>query len=119
MVPCCIGTGFAQETIRRCWIKSTLIDPTEQEPILEDDQATERAELQEQIESLPPPAEGEERISLNEFTNPKSETIVDDDQDIFASVVEQDGADKEGAEEEYKEGDIEVELVSAAKALGL
>lgn len=44
---------------------------------------------------------------------------MDDDQDIFASVVEQDGADKEGAEEEYKEGDIEVEMVCAAKALGL
>jgi hypothetical protein len=110
--------GVVQETIQRCWIKSTLIKPAKQEPILEDDQGTERAKLQEQIESLPPPAKGEERISLDEFINPKSEIIVDDDQDIFASVVERYSADKEGAEEEeYEEGDIEVEMVSAAKAL--
>jgi hypothetical protein len=42
---------------------------------------------------------------------------VDDDRDKFASVVERYGADKEGAEEEYEEGDIEVENVSTAKAL--
>jgi DDE superfamily endonuclease/Fission yeast centromere protein N-terminal domain/Tc5 transposase DNA-binding domain len=109
--------GVMQETIRRCWIKSTLINPTEQDPTSEDDQATERAELQEQIESLPPPTEGEERISLNEFINPESETIMDDDRDIFASVVERYGTDKEGVEEEHEEEDIEVEMVSAAKAV--
>lgn len=94
-----------------------MINPTEQDPNLEDDQATERAELQEQIESLPPPAEGKERISMNEFIDPESETIVDNDQDIFASVVERYGADKEGVEEEHKEGDIEVKMDSAAKAV--
>ena len=94
-----------------------MIKQTKQEPISKDNQATEQAKLQEQIESLPPPAEGEERIFLNEFINPKGETIMDDDQDIFAAVVERYSADKKGAEEEYEEGDIEVEMVSAAKAL--
>jgi hypothetical protein len=42
---------------------------------------------------------------------------VDDDRDIFASVVERYSTDKEGAKEEYEEGDVEVEMVSAAKAL--
>jgi hypothetical protein len=42
---------------------------------------------------------------------------VDDDRDIFASVVERYSAVKEGAKEEYEEGDIEVEMASAAKAL--
>jgi hypothetical protein len=109
--------GVTQETIRRCWIKSTLIKAVEQEAIVEDDQAAERAKLQEQIESLPAPAEDEERISLNDFISPENEIIVDDDRDIFASVVERYSADKEGAEEEYEEGDIEVEKVSTAKAL--
>jgi hypothetical protein len=94
-----------------------LIKLIEQEPILEDDQAAGQAELQEQIESLPPPAKGEERISLNKFINPESKIIIDDNQDIFASVVERYSTDKEGIEEEYKEGDIEVEKVSTAKAL--
>lgn len=94
-----------------------MINPTEQDPTSEDDQATERVELQKQIESLPPPAEGEEHISMNEFINPGSETIVDDNRDIFASVVERYGANKEGVEEEHEEGDIEVEMVSVAKAV--
>ena len=94
-----------------------MIKAVEQEAIVEDDQAAERAKLQEQIESLPAPAEDEERISLNDFISPENEIIVDDDRDIFASVVERYSADKEGAEEEYEEGDIEVEKVSTAKAL--
>lgn len=109
--------GVIQETIRRCWIKSTLINPTEQDPTSEDDQATKRAELQEQIESLPPPTKGKERISLNKFINPENETIMDDDRDIFASVVERYGTNKEGVKEEHEEEDIEVEMVSIAKAV--
>jgi hypothetical protein len=110
--------AVTKETIERCWIKSTLIEKLKEvEAIMEDNQAAERAELQDQINSLPPPAEGEERTSLNEFINPENEIIMDDDGDIFASVVERYSADKEGAEEEYEEGDIEVEKVSIAKAL--
>jgi len=65
----------------RCWVKSTLIkQPEGLEPGMEDDLRAERAELQEYINALPPPAEGQERIPLNEFINPDNETILDDDQ---------------------------------------
>jgi hypothetical protein len=56
-------------------------------------------------------------MSLYDFINPDTETIIDDDRDIFASVVERYSADKEGAEEEFEEGDIEVEKASTAKAI--
>jgi hypothetical protein len=36
---------------------------------------------------------------------------------IFASVVERYSTDKEGTEEEFEEGDIEVEKTSTAKAI--
>jgi hypothetical protein len=73
--------SLTKETIVRCWVKSTLIkQPEGLEPGMEDDLRAERAELQEYINALPPPAEGQERIPLNEFINPDNETILDDDQ---------------------------------------
>ena len=113
-----MGTSCTQETIQKCWWKSTVIKkPEGVEVITEEDQQAERAELQEQIEQLPLPAKGEERMSLYDFINPDTETIIDDDRDVFASVVERYSADKEGTEEEFEEGDIEVEKASTAKAI--
>jgi hypothetical protein len=103
-------------TIQKCWWKSTCIKkPTEEEEI-EDDQEAERAELQEQLALLPTPNKGEEHLSIDDFINPTDETIVDDDINIFASVVEHHTADKEG-EEEIDEEDIEVAKVSTVEAL--
>jgi hypothetical protein len=84
----------------------------EGEVIEEDNSATERAELQAQIASLPI----KDPLSLNEFLNLESETILNEDSDIFASVVEHYSIDKEG-DESYKSDTEEVEKVSTAKAL--
>ena len=81
-------------TIRKCWVKSTLIKLLE-EPA-EDNQAAERAELQAQIAQLPI----ENPLPLNEFLNPNDETVLDEDEDIFASVVEHYSVDKPGEESE-------------------
>jgi hypothetical protein len=84
----------------------------EGEVIEEDNLAAERAELQAQIASLPI----KDLLSLNEFLNPETETILDEDTDIFASVVEHYSVDKEG-DESYESDTEEVEKVPIAKAL--
>jgi hypothetical protein len=47
------------------------------------DDRTDRAELQDQIAQLPT----ESPLSLDQFLNPKDETIVNKDSDIFAVIV--------------------------------
>ena len=54
---------------------------------------------------------------MNEFIEPLSEKINDDDDDIFTTIVDQYSTDKEGTIEELKEGDIEVEVVPTGEAL--
>ena len=84
----------------------------EGEVIEEDNSAAEQAELQAQIASLPI----KDPLSLNEFLNPESETILDEDSDIFASVVEHYSVDKEG-DESYESDTEEVEKVPTTEAL--
>jgi hypothetical protein len=84
----------------------------EGEVIEEDNSAIERAELQAQIASLPI----KDPLSLNEFLNLESETILDEDSDIFASVVEHYSVDKEG-DESYESDIEEVEKVPTTEAL--
>ena len=101
-------------TIRKCWVKSTLIKLPEElseEPVAEDDQAAEQAELQAQIAQLPI----ENPLPLNEFLNPNDETVLDEDEDIFTSVVEHYSVDKPG--EESESSDEEVEEVDTVEAL--
>lgn len=103
--------SLTKETIQRCWVKSTLIKkPEGLEPVIDDDLGAERAELQEYINALPPPAAGQERIPLNEFINPDNETILDDDPDIFATVVERYSEVQEDDESDRENGEEEVEL---------
>jgi hypothetical protein len=103
-------------TIQKCWWKSTCIKKPAEEEEIKDNQEAERAELQEQLALLSTPNKGEERLSIDDFINPTDETIVDDDINIFALVVEHHTADKEG-EEEIDEEDIEVAKVSTVEAL--
>jgi hypothetical protein len=98
------------DCIKRCWRKSTVIKKPE-EPVTEDDEAAERAELQEQIAQLPI----ENPLSLNEFLNPVDEIVIDEDDDIFISVVDHYSIDKLG--EESESSDEEVEEVDTAEAL--
>jgi hypothetical protein len=104
-------------TIQKCWHKSTLIDaPTisANEPSLQDDQATEQAQLQAQIALLPIKTP----LSLNEFINPKDENIVDEDSDIFALVVECYSVSKVGeGEGDSDSSEDEVEDVNTTTAL--
>jgi hypothetical protein len=82
-----------------------------EEPIIEDDEAAERTELQAQIAQLPI----DNPLPLNEFLNAANETIVDEDDDIFVSVVDHYSVDKPG--EESESSDEEVEEVDTAEAL--
>jgi hypothetical protein len=103
-----------QKTIQKCWWRSIVIKKpiVEGEVIEEDNSAAERAELQAQIASLLI----KDPLSLNEFLNPESETILDEDSDIFALVVEHYSVDKEG-DESYESDIEEVEKVPTTEAL--
>jgi DDE superfamily endonuclease len=113
--------SVTKDTIKRCWVKSTLIkklDSTEEstEDSIEDyivmDSGTDQAELQDQITQLPI----ENLLSLDEFLNPKDEVIVDEDNDIFTTVVEHYSIDKPGEEDELSDEE-EVEQIDETIAL--
>ena len=59
--------------------------------------------LQAQIAQLPI----ENLTSLDEFLTPEDETIVDEDNDIFAVIVERYSTDSLGVEQESDEEEIE------------
>ena len=84
-----------------------------EESVIEDNQVTERAELQAQIARLPI----ENPLSLNEFLTPDDEMIIDKDEDIFASIVEHYSIDKLGEESESSDKEEEVKEIATAKAL--
>jgi hypothetical protein len=104
-------------TIQECWWKSTCIKkPVGEGDIERDNQQAERADLQESIAQLPPPAKDEERVSLNEFISPENETIRDEDGEIFETVVERYSVEEEGDEDSGAEGE-EVKIVLIAEGL--
>jgi hypothetical protein len=116
-------TSVTSDTIQRCWKKSTLIKkPTpevlaqiaelEGDTIVVDDGSADRIELQDQIAQLPI----KDPLSLDEFLNPEDETIVDEDEDIFTSVVNNYSVDRLGEEEESSDEE-EVEEVDTDEAL--
>jgi hypothetical protein len=116
-------TSVTIDTIQRCWWKSTLIKkPTPKDllqiaeldgdTIIVDDGSADRIELQDQIAQLPI----ENLLSLDEFLNPEDETIVDEDEDIFISVVNH-YAVAELSEEEESSDEEEVKEVDTAEAL--
>ena len=102
-------------------MKSTLIKKAEGTIDAEDsaedcivvDDRTDRAELRDQIAQLPI----ESLFSLDEFLNPKDETIVNKDGDIFAIIVECYSVDRPGEEEESSDKEEEVEQIEDAKVL--
>ncbi|RKF59284.1 hypothetical protein GcM3_175023, partial [Golovinomyces cichoracearum] len=59
----------------------------------------------------------EDRLSVGEFIELGSEVVDDEDQDIFASVIERYSTDRAGIVEEAEERDIETEKVSNDEAL--
>jgi hypothetical protein len=88
-----------------------LIKPIEEPLIEEDNQAAERAELQAQIAQLLI----KNPLPLYEFLTPNDKTILDKDDDIFASIVEHYSVDLPGDESSDKEE--EIEEVNTAEAL--
>lgn len=95
-------------------MKSTLIKlfnkPTN--PTNLDDEATDRAELQTQLTQLAI----DNPLSLDEFLNPDDERVMDEDEDIFKSVVAQYSVDKQDEEADSSDGE-EVEEVDSMEAL--
>jgi hypothetical protein len=108
-------TSVTTDTIQKCWWKSTLIKKPipgelEEDTIVVDDGSADRIELRDQIAQLPI----ENPLSLDEFLNPEDEIIVDEEEDIFTSVVNHYG--RPGEEEESSDEE-EVEEVDTAEAL--
>ena len=83
-----------------------------EESIVEDSQLTDQAELAVQIAQLPIT----DLLSLTEFLNPDDEAIVDEDGDIFTSVVEHYSVERPG-EEESSDEEEEVEEIDTAAVL--
>jgi hypothetical protein len=75
------------------------------------DDRTNRAELQDQIAQLPTKSS----LPLNEFLNAKEETIINEDHNIFAAVVECYSINKPGKKDESS--DEEVERIEDTEAL--
>ena len=88
-------------------------EPVIEELVAEDNQVTERAELQAQIARLPI----ENPLSLNEFLTPDDKVIIDEDEDIFASVVKHYSINKSGEESESSDKEEELKEIAIAKAL--
>ena len=84
-----------------------------EDTIVADDSTAARIELRDQIAQLPI----ENPLSLDEFLNPEDETVVDEDSDIFTSVVEHYSANKPGQEKQSSNKEEEVEEVDTAEAL--
>jgi hypothetical protein len=80
--------------------------------IVVDDGSANRIELQDQIAQLLI----KDPLSLDEFLNLEDETIVDEDKDIFTSVVNNYSVDRSGKEEESSDEE-EVKEVDTAEAL--
>lgn len=80
--------------------------------IVEDNQQPDQDEMQGQIQELPRITD---RLSINEFIQSAGEVFDDEDQDIFASVVERYSIENEGRVEEVEEGDIEIEKILQLK----
>ena len=113
-------------TIQRYQQKSTLIKKlTPQEltqiaqitelkgdTIVIDNRSTDRIEIRDQIVRLL----FENLLSLDEFLNPEDETIVDKNEDIFASIVNHYAITRLGKEEESSDKE-EIEEIDTAEAL--
>jgi hypothetical protein len=80
------------------------------DPVIDVDLRVRRAELQEYINALPPPTEGQERIPLSEFIKPENETVLDDNPDIFIAVVKRYSEVQEDDESDGENGEEEIEL---------
>ena len=84
------------------------------EPSLQDDQVTEQAQLQAQIALLPIKTP----LPLNEFVNPEDEMLIDEDGDIFMSVVECYSMNNVGeGEEDSDSSEDKVEDINTTTAL--
>ena len=85
---------------------------TKGDTIVVDNRSADRIELRDQIVRLP----FENLLSLDEFLNPEDETIVDENEDIFVSVVNHYAITRLGEEEESS-GEEEIEEIDTAEAL--
>ena len=76
---------MTEDTIKRCWVKSTLIKKPEYstEDTIVVDNITDRTDLQDQITQRLI----ENPLSLDEFLNPEDETVLDKEGDIFEGIV--------------------------------
>lgn len=106
--------GVSPTCVQRCWWKSTVLGQPVGLEIVEENLEADREELQKQINELPGI---EDPLSVGDFIELGSEVVDDEDQDIFASVIERYSTDRAGIVEEAEAGDVETEKVSNDEAL--
>jgi hypothetical protein len=75
----------------------------------------QQLKLLAQINTLPPPTNSKERISLSKYINPSAKAIIDEDKDIFATVIENYIVEEEGDKSE-DENDIKGEKITDKEA---
>ena len=93
--------------------ETTELEELKGDTIVVDDGTIDRIELRAQITQL----SIENPFSLDEFLNLEDEIIVDEDVDIFISVVEHYSVDKPGEEKQSSDEEKEVEEVNTTVAL--
>jgi hypothetical protein len=92
----------------------TQMAELEGDTIIVDDGSADRIELRDQITQLPI----ENLLSLDEFLNPEDEVIIDEDEDIFTSVVNRYAIAMPGEEEESSDEEVvEVDTAEALRAV--
>jgi hypothetical protein len=101
------------EKIQKCWWKSTVILKPLDNTTQVDTQATEIAELQQHIASIP----NIQPLPIDKFINPGEEVVEDNEEDILEAVVELYSEDLEGEAEVQDEDDIEVPKVPISEAI--
>ncbi|TQS36153.1 hypothetical protein Golomagni_03402 [Golovinomyces magnicellulatus] len=101
--------GVSPTCVQRFWWKSTVLGQPVGLEIVEENLEADRDELQKQINEIPGT---EDRLSVGEFIELGSKVVDDEDQDIFASMIERYSTDRAGIVKEAEEGDIEIEKVS-------
>lgn len=107
-----------QECIQKCWFKSTCIKKPDALDIeVTDDhvEASDREELKAEISQLPIA----DVLPLDEFLTPDDEAVEDEDEDIFAAVVEHYSVEDKAGDDisSDEEEEEEVKEITAALAL--
>ena len=100
-------------TIRRCFVKSTVVKKPAEIKVREADEVADQEALQAQMAQIP---EVQDLLAIEEFVNPPAEEIDDLDEDVIEAIIET--YSRDGEDDIGEEGDEEIEPpVSISEAI--